>query len=1630
MNKRLTFLVLGFIMLNLFNTKAQQITSTRALESARTFWGTSSSSPRTRTAMMPASTVPMNLVYVGGDFARPDFYIYNVGENNGFVVVAGDERMHTILAYSTEGCFDLTTAPDGFMDLLQSYSKQTGEIRSGATVNTNQLLVRKAATTETLTDNVGTALLDEVSMEVTKQDGTKVTLKGIKYDQLAPYNALCPIINGARVYTGCGATAMVQVMRYFRYPSSGTGSHRNTSVANLPLVDFSKAVYQWDLMLPNYSNNQSKDNYGSVENRDAVALAMYHAGVATDMIYTSNGSGTGAWAVANALKTYFRYNPGIEIARKVIYTDDEWFALMKNELDNGRPVPYSGSGEMGGHFFVCDGYDNSGRLHYNYGWSGTYNAWAYPVVAPTEGGLLCKFPYGNDAVIGVNPTQIEVRPQLAQLSTLNVSNLTSKVNTVFNVSFRVSNYGRNTYKNKVKLALCKAGTDEIVTILKTSEGEDCDMNIVVPTNNYELGPDVIRYQEVVFTGVKIPTITNGTYDLKCFASSGNSYHPLLARNDYVQKVIKVTKKNDGTIAFSYALGNDEQMPIGVSKAMTIAIGNGIGKATINLKNTDVDYEFAGNVFVIGYKDDTPTMELFGSTEVVVGPGATKEIVIPSMRMKSGKYTYFVAYNPMDNADGLWLGAVPIKESKFVFEVPAERVDAAVDFAQLTRLPEAYRQYHENTEYISETPENDQEAAWVYNTFPKYKAVSVVRADRNRLINTLITDAFDIEDENGVLEWQLSPMGGDYEEPIPFDVYVSTTGNSLEDFTEESLLCRDSIAVGDGLHVMRESLYKYAGKKIYIAFKHRLNNSGVQSMLVFQKLRILNIASPHDIALNKVEVPAREVVGEPLPITITVNNQAPFPITDFTATYTVAGESFTEEFTHKGIPYDTPTQFTLTKAKVVGNPGDNLDVKVTLSMAGEDKNLLNDNTGSTTCKVMSFHPHQTVVVYKVSRGACGACMVTYAHLDAMEESFPDSFSGIELWEPWSGQPTYPQYGCSDFQAFYSASTPSITANNRNVDFYTTDQMIPGVQTRLTSGNPVSQTKVEASYVSADSRTIKIKLTSRFALPMTGVYKMGIFVIESNVKADGFQILNANLVAGGHTKNHMPIAAPQGAKGEHSTYTVENPVEDKDYVYEFTYDVPENHGDESGIRTVNKENIQVIGVMFNPNGTIDSSSLNSYYVRIPKTEGLTFVAEQGYVPFKEILEVKETMLNIGHFVSSRQTRSTVMAGEDFRFHIEKDATVVGNKKVRLIVKKSRLEAATLLIPDANGIYTLKNVNRYYFFDVEIADDAEEPTVTREGTSLILKGTWDSVDFGRILPVDNSITSIDMSAITIPADAPQITPANPNCLLYVAPNSTVPAGWKNVVKGTEAEEISLTDGYAFYNIKEFTAAKISYSRTCLQTGWSSLYLPFGVPELPAGINLESFVASTDSEVRFKPLQAASTMANTPYLAEITSCDTKVFNATDVQVKESDVTGCVEQGSFIFRGTCSTLSGEAISDLLYVLDSSDDSGFIKADNTNSVPAFRAYLEAKESNTVLKVEIKHGDDKPVSVKNTLSENSFRAYSSQGKLFIIVGKETNVGIFTMDGRKVKTVNLHKGENIIEGLNIGLYLVNNHKVSVQ
>ena len=222
------------------------------------------------------------------------------------------------------------------------------------------------------------------------------------WGQDAPYNLHCPEKTNAQgepqhCRVGCVACAMAQVMRYHRYPEVGIGTGTNMFNTSLT-ADFGSTHYDWSHMKNSYRAAYSD------EEAEAVATLMFHCGVAVNMIYGLESSSTFT-AFANnmttALVRYFGYeSEGLRSVSRSQYTKDEWLAMIREELSNGRPIIYSGnSPSMGGHTWVVDGYDAQGRIHMNWGWLGSANDY-YDVDLNLPGLDFCQ---KQSMVIGIRP---------------------------------------------------------------------------------------------------------------------------------------------------------------------------------------------------------------------------------------------------------------------------------------------------------------------------------------------------------------------------------------------------------------------------------------------------------------------------------------------------------------------------------------------------------------------------------------------------------------------------------------------------------------------------------------------------------------------------------------------------------------------------------------------------------------------------------------------------------------------------------------------------------------------------------------------------------------------------------------------------------------------------------------------------------------------------------------------------------------------------------------------------------------------------------------------------------------------------------------------------------------------------
>jgi hypothetical protein len=323
------------------------------------------------------------------DAASTYYYVFNLDHGAGFIIVAGDDAVTPILGYSDHGAYDPAQLPENMAKWMEGYQHVI------ATAIVNGL----SADTEVAAQWL--ALQEPATPE--SDDGERAVnpLLTTQWNQSPYYNAQCP---GGSV-TGCVATAMAQVMKYWNHPATGTGFHSYVHQQYGTLsANFASTTFNWGSMPNSISSPNS-----------AIATLMYAAGVSVDMNYSPESSGAyvinAMSPVQNcseyALETYFGYSTALQGVIRSNYTEPAWVNLMKAELDAGRPIIYAGIGSGGGHCFDLDGYNNSNLFHVNWGWGGYSDGYfAIGGMNPPgvgTGGGDGGFNSDQHAVIGVVP---------------------------------------------------------------------------------------------------------------------------------------------------------------------------------------------------------------------------------------------------------------------------------------------------------------------------------------------------------------------------------------------------------------------------------------------------------------------------------------------------------------------------------------------------------------------------------------------------------------------------------------------------------------------------------------------------------------------------------------------------------------------------------------------------------------------------------------------------------------------------------------------------------------------------------------------------------------------------------------------------------------------------------------------------------------------------------------------------------------------------------------------------------------------------------------------------------------------------------------------------------------------------
>ena len=327
----------------------------------------------TTTLAQRNADIQLNCVAAATDITRGaiDYYVFNVKNGEGFIIVSGDDCAKPILAYSTTGTYDPQDVSEGFAFTLKGFQEEIQYMREHNISATPDIVAEWKQVSET--GSLGRsgqtrAVVDQLCQTL--------------WNQNFPWNSQCPEDeegNGGHVYAGCVATAMGQVMKFWEWPAQGNGSHTyNPSGYAQQSANFGETEYHFELM-PNVLDSTSTE-----EEYFHTAQLLHHLGISVNMQYSGNGSGAYSEDVPDALRNYFRYNcedhltnyggwwPGMG------YTNEQWAQMLKDGgLDEGLPLYYSGQDDSGagGHAYVVDGYDENDYFHYNWGWSGRDNAW-------------------------------------------------------------------------------------------------------------------------------------------------------------------------------------------------------------------------------------------------------------------------------------------------------------------------------------------------------------------------------------------------------------------------------------------------------------------------------------------------------------------------------------------------------------------------------------------------------------------------------------------------------------------------------------------------------------------------------------------------------------------------------------------------------------------------------------------------------------------------------------------------------------------------------------------------------------------------------------------------------------------------------------------------------------------------------------------------------------------------------------------------------------------------------------------------------------------------------------------------------------------------------------------------------
>ena len=569
-------------------------------------------------------------------------YVFNTVGNHGFVIISGDDRAVPLLGYTEEGRYDEENMPDNFRSWLEQMAL---EISALPDTNDGQ------GVSQPLRVPVHTTISPLIK---TKWNQGSATATGYIY------NTLTPTINNLHCVTGCVATAGAQVMNFYQYPKKATkavpGYTPNSTIGELSSLP--SVTFDW----ANMKNIYSSADVGTPSEK-AVSQLMLYAGYAALMNYGLNGSGASEYQLAVGMAEYFDYDPYTwQYVNRSDYSISEWDALIYGELKAGRPVIYSGDGIYGGHAFICDGYNEEGLYHFNWGWGGQYDGYfklhatdPYHGTEVYDGTIDNGFPMNAAAVIGLQPNTGQGPGSGSQTGDLVATALDPAIDGNVISALLQNNNAGTAY---LALGMGELKADGSITTLDKSY--EVYKNWELPSGYYftsRLTFDVSKYN-----------LSNGTHTLVFISTEKNATGWVRAR-PYSLYYDVVVKNGSYTITERKSILQAKQFDFTGNKYATVAQPV---EVTIECQNID----YIEPLYFFASTSSSNKGECTFSAGTAIEAGQTETVTFYFYPENAGKYYVWVCTDPEGN-NVVGTSNVTIK-AKPTYKVTLSKVDLSID----------------------------------------------------------------------------------------------------------------------------------------------------------------------------------------------------------------------------------------------------------------------------------------------------------------------------------------------------------------------------------------------------------------------------------------------------------------------------------------------------------------------------------------------------------------------------------------------------------------------------------------------------------------------------------------------------------------------------------------------------------------------------------------------------------------------------------------------------------------------------------------------------------------------------------------------------------------------------------------